>query len=167
MQKARWRIWFFVLFCFWGVGWIRERGRKTEESEAIALAFYGLTPLHGSTYLQWRLPKFTRSCWKWISCDNSWRAEFWESIKERGTKTKTASTKIWAKDRDDYGIITHWELTEILIKTLDFIDLRNGGIELSEGQGSFPVESEIIPKDNYLGKVGHYLTQIFKPDSSN
>lgn len=43
--------------------------------------------------------------------------------------------------------------------TLDFIDLRNGGIELCEGQGSSPVESEIMLKDNYFGKVEHCLTK--------
>ena len=33
----------------------------------------------------------------------------------------------------------HWELAEILIRTLDFITIRNRGTELSESQGSSQV----------------------------
>ena len=139
---------------------MRENGKQREKSEA----FYELTSHHDPTYLQRSLLKFTKCWWKWISCESSWRAEFWEGINERGTKT--ASPKIWAKGRDGHEIRSHWELTETLIRTLYFTDLRNWGIELSERKGGSPAESELILKENFLWKVEDCLTRIVKPDSS-
>ena len=72
------------LLCFWkGLGWMREKEKQREKSES----FCELTFLHDPTYLPRSLLKFTKWWWKWISCENSWRAEFWEGINERETKT--------------------------------------------------------------------------------
>lgn len=55
---------------------------------------------------------------------------------------------------------------EILVGLLDFISLRNCGLELFVGKGSALADSEITLKESSLGVVRALPNKYFKSDSS-
>ena len=126
------------LLCFWkALGWMREKGKQREKSESM----------------NWP----TEWWWKWISCENSWRAEFWEGINERGTKTTSPEYEPQA---------------EMVMKSEATVSEQKPGlgywilwISETERLSSLPAEPEIIFRENFLQKREDCLTPIVKPDS--